>query len=165
MCGIYSIINAHKILYRPSEQESINLFTSIIEYLSKKRVLKDCIIDGLNHKRMTNIMNDVIGDIFPIKESNKKNIYSVTDWWNIAQSHFGSGDKRVIILAVDGTVSHYTVIESVTDNRMNLFDSDIFKPFIWYSYKTINKSHCRMQGYTKQDKIIVFGAQSWFLGL
>ena len=126
-------------------------------YLSKKKVLKDTIINGTPHNRMSMIMKDVIGDIIPIQETNKKNIFTVKDWWNISTDFMNSGDKRVIILMMNGKQDHDTVIKTITDRAMLLFDSG--------GMKTIRKSQCKIKGYDKEDKYIIFPSQCWFLGL
>lgn len=157
LCSVYGIVNAYRILYNATESESQELFNSIITYLSKKRMLRDTIINGTPYKRMVKIMNDVIGETIPIKESNKKNITTVNDWWNISTDFMNSGEKRVIILSVNGKQDHDTVVKTITDKAMLLFDSG--------GMKTIRKSQCKIKGYLKEDKYIIWPSQCWFLGL
>lgn len=125
--------------------------------MSKKRVLKEAIIEGMSHTAMQNVIADVIADDIPIKEGNKKSISTVKEFWDVATEHMIGGEKRVIILSIDGRYSHYTVVNAITDKSMMLFDSS--------KCKSIRKTECKMPGYTKDNKYVLFPAQCWFLGL
>ena len=64
--------------------------------------------------------------------------------------------NRAVILSIGGLHDHLTVIQKMTDRMMVLFDSD--------GLKTIRKSSCKIQGYAKPDKYVIYYSQCWYLG-
>lgn len=160
LCGVYSVVNAHRFLFNASEEQSQELYNNIIRYLSKKRMLKETIIEGMTHTWMGKILYDVVGDTIPIKIGNIKNVLTLAEWWQIATEHMTSGEKRVIILSIDGRSEHYTVVSGINEKALSLFDSSVLSPT-----KFIRKSACKLKGYKKDDKYVIFPSQCWFLGL
>lgn len=158
LCGVYSIVNAEKIINGSSDTDSQELFNAIIEYLSRKRILKTVMLNGVTHKIVSRIMNDVIGDLIPYQQTNKKNFYLLNDWWNYSKEFLEEEQRRVIILSVDGRDSHITVIRSMSDAKMLLCDSSGGKG-------SLRKTSFRMQDYKKKDKYVIYPAQCWYLGM
>ena len=79
-CGVYSIINADKILNKSSENDSQLLFNKIVSHLSHRKKLKEVLLYGINHKLMTDILQNVAGDRFPIKLTTRSS-QNLTGWW------------------------------------------------------------------------------------
>lgn len=158
LCGVYAIVNAEKMINRSTDENSQVLFNSIIEYLSKKRILKSAIINGMNHRLITKIMIDVIGDRIPYKTTNWR-YYTLKEWWDACFQHLTEKENSGILLSVGGREDHITFVKSMTEKTMYLVDSGA-----WGGIKTIRKSSCKLSGlYFKEDKYLVYPTQTWFL--
>jgi hypothetical protein len=155
LCGVYSLLNADQIVNNSTEEESQILFNSIVQYLAKKRQLKDVILDGTNHTLMQKMLDNAIGDRIPIRITNRKNITSLKEWWNYSQE-FISYSNRSIIISLGGKTSHYSVAKSMTDKVIQLADSN--------GRGIIRKSACKMQGYEKEDRYVIYPSQCIYLG-
>jgi aspartokinase-like uncharacterized kinase len=155
MCGIFSLINADKLINKSTEEESQTLFNQIIEYLARKRQLKSSIIEGTNHRQLMMILNDVVGDRIPIKITNRKNVNKLSCWWDFTREYLGQ-DNRAVVISLDGRESHFSTIKSMTDRAMALSDSG--------GIKIIRKSACRLRGYKKEDKYVIYPSQCIYLG-
>jgi hypothetical protein len=155
MCGIFSLINADKLINNSTEEESQTLFNQIIEYLAKKRQLKSSIIEGTNHRQIMQILNDVVGDRIPVKITNRKNVNKLSCWWDFTREYLQQ-DCRAVVISLDGRESHFSTIKSMTDRVMALSDSG--------GIKIIRKSACKLKGYEREDRYIIYPAQTIYLG-
>ena len=155
-CGIYSIVNANRIVNNVSYDESQPVFNEIIKNLHKRKILKDVILEGINHRNFSNLMNAVGANLFPLMEANKKGFLKLNDWWEYTKQFMEEKPNRAVILSIGGLHDHLTVIQKMTDRMMILFDSD--------GLKTIRKSSCKIQGYSKPDKYVIYYSQCWYLG-
>lgn len=123
LCGVYSLINADKIVNRKSD--SHELYQNIIEYLDNKKKLKQALIEGTFFRSdVKPIVNEFFSDRWEFKFP-----YSgvrtpiLSEFWNSMQ-HFLSKDKnRAIIIAIKGRYDHWTVIHEISNNKINLHDS------------------------------------------
>ena len=156
LCGIYSILNANRLVNNVSYEASQPLFNDIINLLYKKKLLQRVMIEGINHKNFSWLMTEVGKDIFPIIETNKKGFLSLNEWWKYSRRFMEEGSGRAIILSIGGLHDHLSVIKKIGDRSITLFDSD--------GFKTIRKSQCKLYGYTKNDKHVIYYSQCWYLG-
>jgi hypothetical protein len=152
LCGVYSLVNANRIVNKPNEDETQELFDKTILYLSKKRKLKETIVGGVWHKDMLQMMKDIIGDKFNWKLFGN-GFSNLSEWWKLSQDFLASNSRSTIILSVGGEKNHLTVISSMTNKTMILFDSA--------QIRTIRKSACRLAGYPKDDKYVIYPSQSF----
>lgn len=157
LCGIYSIINADKIVNNSTETESHELFYLLIDSLDYRGKLRDVIIEGSDHSIMKLLLNQIVNYRFPLRITNKRGIIKLNDWWQYSRQFLEDGKNRAIILSIGGKEQHLTVVERMTDRVLYLKDSSI-------GWKTIKKSTCRMIGYTETDKYIIYPSQCWYLG-
>ena len=155
LCGVYSVLNAERLINKSMQEDSQLLFNLIIDYLSRKRMLKDVILDGVNHKVISNIMKDVVADRIPYRQTNKRNFYTVKEWWHFSKLFLEEKENRAIILSIGGRENHLTVIERMTDRRMFLSDSS--------NMLIIRKSQCVI-GYIDREKYVIYPSQTWYLG-
>lgn len=155
-CGIYSIVNANRIVNNVSYDESQPIFNEIIKSLHKRKILKDVILEGINHRNFSTLMNSVGANLFPLMEANKKGFSKLNEWWDYTRQFIEEKPNRAVILSIGGLHDHLTVIQKMTDKMMILFDSD--------GFKTIRKSSCKLQGYSKTDKYVIYYSQCWYLG-
>ncbi len=159
LCGVYGIVNAEKIVNNTNSEESQLLFNLIISYLSKKRILKDIVINGINHKIMSNIMRDVVGNRIPFSYTNKR-FHNLSSWWSYSTEYLKQEKYRAIILSIGGKENHITVITGITKKRLILFDSGAYG-----GINSIRRSSCKLVGtYGKSDKYIIYPSQCWYLG-
>lgn len=156
LCGIYSIVNADKLINKSSENESQILFNRIVDYLHDIGILRDILIEGVDQKTMKEIIFNVALDRFPLHKTNKRGIISIREWWNYSQSFVDGHDTRAIILSLGGRISHLTTIYRMTNRRIFLFDSGISS--------ILNRADCKMNNYTDSDKYKIYPAQCWYLG-
>jgi len=155
LCGVYSVCNAYKITNNVSDSERQVLFNEIIDYLSRKRLLKHAIKDGLYVSQLKNVIDDVVRGKFieVIYKYNWKD-YSLDAFWMFSQRYL-SESKTAMILSIGGRENHFTVVEKMTDKTMFLVDSS--------GLKRINKSNLRFHGYMKEDKYIAYPNQCFYL--
>lgn len=156
LCGVYSIVNAHRIVTKCNQEQSQLVFNSIIEYLAKKRKLKETLLEGINHKMMSKIIYEVMPKYFSNVTTNLKGFYNMNEWWNYSKSFLDTNPSSCIILSLSGIDNHLTVIESMTDKTMLLQDSTV-------GAVRVPRSKCKLYGYNKLDKYVVFYSQSWYL--
>jgi hypothetical protein len=155
MCGVFSILNGYRLVKNAKFDEVEILYREIIDYLSRKRMLKDILLDGMLHKDMTMLINEVVGDRFVEKISNGKwSEYSLSAWWKYSKSYLEQ-NNTAIILAIGGKYWHYSTVERMSDKVMFLQDSD--------GLRTIRRTSCRFPNYKYEDRIIVYPSQCWLI--
>ena len=119
-CGIYSIVNANRIVNNVSYDESQPVFNEIIKNLHKRKILKDVILEGINHRNFSGLMNAVGVNLFPLMEANKKGFSKLNDWWEYTKQFMEEKPNRAVILSIGGLHDHLTVIQKMTDKVMIL---------------------------------------------
>jgi hypothetical protein len=130
LCGLYSIINAERIINYSTDDETQQLFDGLIHYLSRRRLLSKFLIGGIIHTEMLVILKKVVG---------KKRIARVeipwrgvqnpdlTTFWKSMQNFLDGTPGRAIILGLQGYHDHWTVIEKITSRSILLYDSALIK--------------------------------------
>jgi len=158
LCGLYSIINAERFINRSSDEETQQLFNDLIHYLSRRGLLTKFLIGGIIHTEMLVILNKVVG---------KQRISNVsipwrgvpnpdlTTFWKSMQSFLDGTPGRAIILGLQGYHDHWTVIETITNRSVNLYDSALIK--------RLPRSSCTTVYATWKRKHLLLPAQTYFL--
>ena len=158
LCGLYSIINAERIINRSSDKDAQQLFNDLIHFLSRRRLLQRLLIEGIIHTQMLLILDKVVG---------KQCISSVqvpwrgvpnpdlTNFWNSMKDFLDGTPGRAIILGLQGYHDHWTVIESITDRSIFLYDSS--------EIKRLPRSRCTTVYATWKRKHLLLPAQTYFL--
>ncbi len=154
-CGLYSLLNAYRIVNHATEEECQKKYVSIIRHLGKKKKLEEFMIGGINHSLMSSIIWDVMTDNFSAIDTDKKAFQGLSDWWLYSKEFLERYHNSTIILSLGGLVSHLTVINGMTDKTMFLSDSS--------GVSRISKSKCKLMGYDKSDKFIIYSSQCWYL--
>jgi hypothetical protein len=126
LCGIYSVVNAERLVNRSSEDESKKLFEEIVRFLSEKKLLADILVDGMVRKHLTSILDNVVADRMPNRgiRWQGKLTPGLNDFWYSIQAFLDGTPGRAVILGLDGAHEHWTVVKSITDRQINLYDSD-----------------------------------------
>ena len=158
LCGLYSIINAERIINRSSDEETQQLFDGLIHFLSRRGLLSKLLIGGIIHTQMLTILDKVVG---------KQRISNVeipfrgvpnpdlTTFWKSMQSFLDGTPGRAIILGLQGYHDHWTVIESITSRSILLYDSS--------KIKRLPRPYCTTVYTTNKRKHLLFPAQTYFL--
>lgn len=158
LCGLYSIINAERIINRSSDEETQQLFDELIHYLSRRGLLTKFLIGGIIHTEMLVILNKVVG---------KKRISTVeipwrgvpnpdlTTFWKSIQYFLDGTPGRAVILGLQGYHDHWTVIENITNRTIILYDSSLIK--------RLTRSQCTTVYATWKRKHLLLPAQTYFL--
>lgn len=157
LCGVYSIVNAEKIVNNSSFEDSQRLFNDIISYLSKKRILKQVIIGGMIHRQFSDIMANVVGNRISLQITNKRGFYDLESWWKEAKSFLSERANRTIILSLGGIDGHLTTAYKMTSKNIFLKDSTEGECKLHYSM-------CEVVGYGINDKHVIYPSQCWYLG-
>jgi hypothetical protein len=158
LCGLYSIVNAERIINHSSDQEVQQLFDDLIHFLSRRGLLSKLLIGGINHNQMLMILDKVVG---------KQRISNVqipwrgvpnpdlTTFWKSMQDLLDGTPGRAIILGLQGFHDHWTVIESITERSIFLYDSALIK--------RLPRSRCTTVYATWKRKHLLLPAQTYFL--
>jgi hypothetical protein len=158
LCGLYSIVNAERFINHSSDEETQQLFDDLVHFLSRRKLLSKLLIGGIIHTEMLLLLDKVVG---------KQRISNVqipwrgvpnpdlTTFWKSVQSFLDSTPGRAIILGLQGYHDHWTVIESITNRSILLYDSALIKRLPRYSCTTVYTTETR--------KHLLFPAQTYFL--
>ncbi|MBE7434006.1 MAG: hypothetical protein HS100_08810 [Anaerolineales bacterium] len=158
LCGLYSIINAERIVNRSSDEDAQKLFNHLIHYLSRRGLLSKILIDGIIHKEMLVILNKIAG---------RKRIANVeipfrgvpnpdlTTFWKSMQAFLDGTPGRSIVLGLQGYHDHWTVIEKITNRSILLYDSSLIK--------RLPRTSCTTVYATYQRKHVLLPAQTYYL--
>jgi hypothetical protein len=158
LCGLYSIINAERFVNHSTDEESQQLFNSLIHYLARHGLLSKFLINGIIHTEMVVILKRVVG---------KKRISNVqipfrgvttpdlTRFWKYMQWFLDGTPGRAIILGLQGYHDHWTVIEKITNRSILLYDSSLIKK--------LPRNRCTTVYITGQRKHLLLPAQTYFL--
>jgi hypothetical protein len=158
LCGLYSVINAERFINHSSDWETQQLFDELIHFLARRKLLSKLLIGGIIHTEMLLILDKVVG---------KQRISSVkipwrgvptpdlTTFWKYMQWFLDGTPGRSIILGLKGYHDHWTVIESITNRSIMLYDSA--------RIKRLPRSSCTTVYATWKRKHLLLPAQTYFL--
>ena len=158
LCGLYSIVNAERFINHSSDEETQQLFDDLIHFLSRRGLLGKLLIGGVIHTQMLLILDKVVG---------KERISNVQiPWrgvpnpdldafWKSMQDFLDGTPGRAIILGLQGFHDHWTVIETITNRSIMLYDSALIK--------RLPRSTCTTVYATDKRKHLLLPAQTYFL--
>jgi len=158
LCGLYSIINAERFINHSSDQETQQLFDDLIHFLARRKLLGELLIGGIIHRQMLLILDKVVGKQ---RISNVSIPYrgvhnpDLTKFWKSMQYFLDGTPGRAIILGLQGYHDHWTVIESITNRSIMLYDSA--------RIKRLPRSSCTTVYATWKRKHLLLPAQTYFL--
>lgn len=157
LCGLYSIVNAERFINHSSDESAQELFDSIVHFLSRRRLLSSLLIGGVIHRQMLLILNDVVGDRIPNLWIPWRGVPNpeLDTFWRSIQSFLDGTPGRSVILGLQGYHDHWTVIESITDRSIFLYDSALIKRLPRASCSTFHTNGRR--------KHLLLPAQTYYL--
>jgi hypothetical protein len=158
LCGLYSVVNAERFINHSSDEESQQLFDDLVHFLSRRKLLSKLLIGGIIHTEMLLILDKVVGrqriSNVQIPWRGVQNP-DLTKFWKSMQNFLDGTSNRAIILGLQGYHDHWTVIESITNRSIMLYDSALIK--------RLPRSSCTTVYATWKRKHLLLPAQTYFL--
>lgn len=158
-CGIYSILNAYALIHNSSVTKNQELYIDIVKFLNKKGLLESYLVEGMLFKDIKLILQQVVKNRIPHQKFPfaGKPTPSLDVFWEDILLFLKPGRRRAVITGVEkDTWGHWTVVKSISDKQMRLFDSDI--------RKCLNKINCTTGDSDGKRHLMLFPAQTIFLG-
>lgn len=157
LCGVYSIVNAVRIVRRLDDEACKELFRQIIVYLSQRRMLGRILVEGLNLHVIGGIFRNVndlgaVQRIMPFKRAPET---PLDRFWSVMLEFLGNAGGRAVLLGLGGVYDHWTVVENITDRQIRLFDS--------YGLKTLNRHRCTTLRPTARRPHKLYPTHTYFL--
>jgi len=155
LCGLYSMVNAERIINGSSSEQSQELFDTMVHFLSRKRLLKRILLDGVIHNHMLLILEKVVnGRIKTIEIPWRGQPTPDLDaFWKSMQDFLDGAPARSIILGLNGYHDHWTVIRHITSKSIFLYDSAKISP--------LRRAQCSTA--RRRRKHLLLPAQTYFL--
>jgi hypothetical protein len=158
LCGLYSVINADRFINHSSDEEAQQLFDDLVHFLSRRKLLSKLLIGGIMHTQMLMLLEKVVGrqriSNVQIPWRGMQNP-DLTTFWQSMQSFLDGTPNRAIILGLNGYHDHWTVIESITNRSVLLYDSALIT--------RLSRSACTTVYATGKRQNILLPAQTYFL--
>jgi hypothetical protein len=157
LCGLYSIVNAERFINHSSNEQAQELFNDVVYFLSRKRLLSKLLIGGVIHRQMLLILEQVVGERISNVEIPWRGVPTpdLDTFWKSMQNFLDGTRGRAVILGLNGYHDHWTVIETITDRSILLYDSA--------SIKRLPRSSCTTFYTNGRRKHLLLPAQTYFL--
>lgn len=157
LCAVYGIVNAARIIAGIDEERSKELFKKIILYLEKKKDLPQILMSGIGLKTIGGILGDVVGHrikhrTMPFK---KYPDTPLDTFWTAMMEFLASGEKRAVLVGLGGVYDHWSIVDSITDKQIRLFDS--------FKLKRLNRNRCATMRCTTSRPHLLFPTHTYFL--
>ena len=128
LCGIYSIVNASRIISKTTEDGSNDLFHRMVKFLDTKHKFSQICVDGMDVSLLRKLIAIAGDNLFPyIEMPYTKSVPDTIDQFWEDMSEFMELRNRAIILGLGGRYNHWTVVTRITPNRIYLMDSSGLK--------------------------------------
>lgn len=156
LCGVYSLINAVRLLKPLSKEDAKQLFVDILIKLDQSEDIVDYIDLGMGTRDMHQLMLMLTDDYgIQFKKPFHRSNVTLHQVWSVI-STFHNERRGVCVISIGGKDwEHWTVIEKVTNKRLVLFDSS--------GIKNINRKHCTLKKYTPHRPRILFPTTVYLL--
>jgi len=158
LCGLYSIVNAERFINHSSDEETQQLFDDLVYFLARRKLLSKLLIGGIIHIEMLMLLDKVVGrqriSNVQIPWRGVQNP-DLTKFWKSMLNFLDGTSNRAIILGLQGYHDHWTVIESITNRSILLYDSALIKRLL--------RSSCTTVYATWKRKHLLLPAQTYFL--
>jgi hypothetical protein len=154
LCAVYCIVNATRIINNISEEEARKLFQQILKYLEDNNLLINAILNGITLVTIGSILKDIatLERTMPFKHNPNT---TLDEFWAETTS-FLSIEKRAVLIALGGKAwDHWSIINTITDTRINFFDSHRLRRF--------NRSRCTTIKPTKTRPHLLCTTHVYFL--
>jgi hypothetical protein len=155
LCGLYSLVNAERIINRSSDDDAQKLFDDMVHFLSRKRLLTRILLDGVIHRHMLLILDQVVNGRIPNIETRwlGQPTPELDPFWESMRDFLDGTPGRAIILGLNGYHDHWTVVKKITRSSIFLYDSD--------EIRRLPRSECTTSRHRR--KHLLLPAQTYFL--
>ena len=155
LCGLYSIVNAERIINGSSADQAQELFDTMVHFLSRRRLLTRILLDGVIHSHMLLILEKVVNGRIPQVEIpwRSQPTPELDPFWESMRAFLDGTPGRAIILGLNGFHDHWTVIRHITSKSIFLYDSAKITP--------LRRSECSTA--KRRRKHLLLPAQTYFL--
>ncbi len=155
LCGLYSIVNAERVINHSSDDQAQDLFETMVHFLSRKRLLSRILLDGVIHSHMLLILEKVVNGRIPSLEIpwRSQPTPELDSFWQSMHDFLDGTPGRVIILGLNGFHDHWTVIRSISSQSIFLYDSA--------RIPRLKRSQCTTA--KRRRKHLLLPAQTYFL--
>jgi hypothetical protein len=125
LCGLYSIVNAERIINLSSDDQAQDLFDTMVHFLSRKRLLTRILLDGVIHSHMLLILEKIVNGRIPKVEIpwRSQPTPELDPFWESMRDFLNGTPGRAIILGLNGHHDHWTVVHNITSKSIFLYDS------------------------------------------
>ena len=160
LCGAYAVINAMRLISKNTNAEEWqDTFLKTMKFQLKHRHSISFIVYGLSQVKVARIMQRIIRPSFDFTYSrpfkNRKKI-ALTELWDSFSGYLYGHDKRCIIIGYETeTYDHWTIVRSMTVNRLNLFDSG--------GRKVLNRRRCSTTELSPETPILIDFTATFYL--
>lgn len=159
LCGAYSLINSTRLIVKDlSGFHSMKLLDRIIYHMEQKKKISAVITRGLTASDMEFIMENVLQVKFGIKTVRpfyKRKRVNINVFWKEVLTFFnGSKEQKAVIVGIENDDwDHWTVIESISQKQIRVFDSS--------ELIRIYRSRCTT-GKTNKQKVYCMSTENTF---
>lgn len=160
LCGVYSVINATRLLVKGMQDgEAMQLFSKCMKHVEKRKSLGRVSTKGVNEKDMWSILNHLIAVDYGINVKRpfpKAKKLPSSEFFKELWEYLRQDGKRTAIIGIEcEDWDHWTVIRSLTQRRISLFDSA--------SMTTINIAQCSVDERTTDKRYRFISRKTFFL--
>jgi hypothetical protein len=155
LCGLYSIVNAERMINRSTDGQAQKLFDDMVHFLSRRRLLTRILLDGVIHNHMLLILEKVVNGRIPRVEMPWRGqpTPELDPFWESLREFLDGTPGRAIILGLNGHHDHWTVIHGISSKSILLYDSD--------EIRRLPRSRCTTS--KRHRKHLLLPAQTYFL--
>jgi len=158
LCGVYSLVNADRIINQTSHQHSKQLFYSMICFLEREGLLPLVIEEGIHFRHIKKLLLRVIGKQrigYQGRHFRKRSYTDISTFWNEMMRFLDNDPNRAILMGMTGVHDHWTVVCKITKRQMILYDSS--------GLRRLHRLHCTTRYAMGKRQHILHPAQTYFL--
>jgi len=126
LCGLYSVINAAKLVHGNQRFPSRAIFKDSLRHLAEAHDLTDIVVNGMPRLTLSNVLK-VAARRVPLSRAwpfHGKKRPMLTEVWSALEGHVCEAKGRTAIIVFGGAKwGHWTVVRAVTPLKLVLFDS------------------------------------------
>jgi len=159
LCGVYSTINATRLIEKITWGQSHRLFHDIFRLIESRKSLSTILGNGLTANDIAYLFTNLIERQYPIKRFkpfHRVRRVALDIYWRKIQGFLSGGSSRAIIVVIEGKDwGHWTVIERATNKTLFLFDSD--------DRKRISRRRCTTKRMSRNRPVLLHPTMTYFL--
>jgi hypothetical protein len=158
LCGIYSIVNAARIISDINDQEARRLFEQILLHLEKTRDLSRVLAEGIDLNSIGSILRDIVNHRIPNRAMPFKHRpdVSLDEFWCEMLAFLDGNHKRAILICLSGPVwDHWSIVHAVSEKQIYFFDS--------LKLRNLKRSRCTTTRSTSARPHLLCPTHTYFL--